>query len=188
MNYQRSYTPMRPIKSFQDLEVYQKLLAISVAVAKRISLGHSRPDRESICIDSHFPARSAFSPADAGGRGNDKLVAIVLDLPVKIATAHSLRFSDQTKAIQILEEIMLNCNVLVVYLEQYRDLENPSNVIPGTDPGSIQIDSGARAGMTIEPEFFTEQIKSILTVRGKILRLQFSWKKFSEQYKNQQNA
>ena len=37
MNYQRSYTPMRPIKSFQDLEVYQKLLAISVAVAKRIS-------------------------------------------------------------------------------------------------------------------------------------------------------
>ena len=157
---------MRPIKSFQDLEVYQKLLAISVAVAKRISLGHSRPDRESICIDSHFPARSAFSPADAGGRGNDKLVAIVLDLPVKIATAHSLRFSDQTKAIQILEEIMLICNILIVYLEQYRDLEN-------TD---------------IETEFFVEQIKSILTVRGKILRLQFSWKKFSQQYKNQQNA
>jgi len=153
MNYQRSYTPMRPIKSFQDLEVYQKLLAISVAVAKRISLGHSRPDRESICIDSHF-------------RGNDKLVAIALDLPVKIATAHSLRFSDQTKAIQILEEIMLSCNILIVYLEQYRDLEN-------TD---------------IETEFFVEQIKSILTVRGKILRLQFSWKKFSQQYKNQQNA
>ena len=29
------FTPRRPVKSFQDLEVYQKLLAASVAVAKR---------------------------------------------------------------------------------------------------------------------------------------------------------
>ena len=125
---------MRPIKSFQDLEVYQKLLAISVAIVKKIK--------------------------------SEKITAMVLDLPVKIAMAHSLRFSDQIKAIQMLEEIMLNCNVLVVYLEQYRDLENKN----------------------IEPEFFAEQTKAILTVRGKILRLQFSWKKFSQQYKNQQNA
>jgi len=148
MNYQRSYTPIRPIKSFQDLEVYQKLLAISVTLAKRLT-----------------PSVIA-SPE---GRGN--LTTLALDLPVKIAMAHSLRFSDQIKAIQMLEEIMLNCNILVVYLEQYRDLENPS-------AGSGQV----------ETEFFVEQIKSILTVRGKILRLQFSWKKFSQQYKNQQNA
>ena len=156
MNYQRSYSPIRPIKSFQDLEVYQKLLAISVAIVKRIK--------------------------------SEKVAAVALDLPVKIAIAHSLRFSDQAKAIQMLEEIMLNCNILVVYLEQYRDLENTGNVIPGTDPGSIQIDSGSGAGMTIESEFFADHIKSILTVRGKILRLQFSWKKFSQQYKNKQNA
>lgn len=143
MNYQRSYSPIRPIKSFQDLEVYQKLLAISVAVAKRIS-----------------------PPVIASPEGRGNPVILALDLPVKIAMAHSLRFSDQTKAIQMLEEIMLNCNILVVYLEQYRDLENAD----------------------IESEFFVEQIKSILTVRGKILRLQFSWKKFSEQYKNKQNA
>lgn len=134
MNYQKSYSPMWPIKSFQDLEVYQKLLAISVTIAKKMTPS-SNP------------------------------VPLALNLPIKIATAHSLRFSDQTKAIQILEEIMLDCNVLVVYLEQYRDLEN----------------SG------IEPEFFAEQIKTILTTRGKILRLQFSWKKFSEQ-KYKQNA
>ena len=143
MNYQRSYTPISPIKSFQDLEVYQKLLAISVTLAKRLT-----------------PSVIA-SPE---GRGN--LTTLALDLPVKIAMAHSLRFSDKTKAIKILEEIMLSCNILIVYLEQYRDLEN-------TD---------------IETEFFAEQTKAILTVRGKILRLQFSWKKFSQQYKNQQNA
>ena len=149
MNYQRSYTPIRPIKSFQDLEVYQKLLAISVTLAKRLT--------------------PSVIAKPLSGCGN--LTTLALDLPVKIAMAHSLRFSDQTKAIQMLEEIMLNCNILVVYLEQYRDLENPS-------AGSGQV----------ETEFFVEQIKSILTVRGKILRLQFSWKKFSQQYKNQQNA
>ena len=42
----------------------------------------------------------------------------------EIATSHSLRFSDQQKAIDILEDAMLSCNVLVVYLEQYRDIYN----------------------------------------------------------------
>ena len=134
MNYQKSYSPSRPIRSFQDLEVYQKLLAISVAIVKRVK--------------------------------SEKVTVIALDLPVKMATAHSLRFGDQTKAIQILEEIMLNCNILVVYLEQYRDIENKET----------------------EPEFFEEQIKNLLSVRTKILHLQMSWKKFSEQYKKNQNA
>lgn len=140
MNYQKSYSPMRPIKSFQDLEVYQKLLVISVAIAKHIK--------------------------------SEKATVIALDLPVKIATAHSQRFGDQTKAIQILEEIMLECNILVVYLEQYRDIENHSAGL-----GQAQI----------EPEFFEEQIKNLLSVRTKILHLQMSWKKFSEQ-KYKQNA
>ena len=139
MSYTNKYYPKRPVKSFQDLEVYQKLLAVSVAIVKRVK--------------------------------SEKITIMALDLPVRIATAHSLRFGDQTRAIEALEEVMLNCIFLVVYLEQYRDLENPST-------GSGQV----------ETEFFVEQIKSILTVRGKILRLQFSWKKFSQQYKNQQNA
>ena len=140
MNYQKSYSPGRSIRSFQDLEVYQKLLAISVAIAKRIT-----------------------SPVIASPEGRGNLVSLALDLPVKMATAHSLRFSDQAKAIQMLEEIMMECNILVVHLEQYRDLENSD----------------------VELEFFTEQIKTILTTRGKILRLQFSWKKFSQQKYNQ---
>jgi len=133
-NYQRPYYPRRPVKSFQDLEVYQKLLAVSVAIAKRIALS--------------------------------QLAAIALDLPVKIAAAHSIRFSDQLGAIAKLEEVMLDCNILIVYLEQYRDIENKD----------------------IETEFFEEQIKNILATRMKILHLQFSWKKFSEQRKKDQNV
>lgn len=123
-----NYYPQRPVKSFQDLEVYQRLLAVSVAIAKRIK--------------------------------SEKVAAMALDLPVKIATAHSLRFGDQTRAIEALEEVMLNCNILVVYLEQYRDIKNKA----------------------IEPEFFAEQIKNLLSVRMKILHLQNSWKKFAKDY------
>jgi len=128
-----NYQPKRPIKSFQDLEVYQKLLAVSVAVAKQIK--------------------------------NQKAVDLALDLPVKIATAHSLRFADCQKAIAILEEVMLGCNLVVVYLEQYRDIENKE----------------------IEAEFFEEQIKILLSTRMKVMHLQMSWKKFSKD-KNEKNV
>lgn len=133
MSYTNKYYPKRPVTSFQDLEVYQKLLAVSVAIAKRIK--------------------------------NEKITTMALDLPLKIATAHSLRFGDQTRAIEALEEVMLNCNLLVVYLEQYRDIDNPST-------GSKHV----------EPEFFEEQIKNLLTVRMRILHLQRSWQKFAKEY------
>ena len=137
MSYTNNYYPKRPVKSFQDLEVYQKLLAVSVAIAKRVT--------------------------------SEKMTAMALDLPVKVATAHSLRFGDQVRAIETLEEIMLNCNLLVVYLEQYRDIEN----LPA-----------GKAGKTIEPEFFEEQIKNLLSTRMKILHLQRSWQKFAQEYAN----
>ncbi len=120
------FTPKRPIKSFQDLEVYQKLLAVSVAVAKRVK--------------------------------NDKTIQLALDLPIKIATAHSWRFADKTKAIAILEEAMLGTNILIVYLEQYRDIENTN----------------------LEIEFFEEQIGSLLSCRWKVMHLARSWEKFSQ--------
>jgi hypothetical protein len=88
----------------------------------------------------------------------NKLHQAILSLPVLIATAHSLRFSNQEQAISKLEEAMLNCNLAVVYLEQFRDL------------GKHQI----------ETEFFEEQIKNLLSVRIKIMHLQRSWKKFFE--------
>ncbi len=139
MSYTNKYYPKRPVKSFQDLEVYQKLLAVCVAVAKRIT--SNTKDVSTLELKA-------------------KLTTMALDLPLKVAAAHSLRFGDQTRAIEALEEVMLNCNLLVVYLEQYRDIENKD----------------------IEPEFFEEQIKNLLTTRMKILHLQRSWQKFAKEY------
>lgn len=123
------YYPKRPVKSFQDLEVYQKVLALEVEITKRV-----REDQgEAI-----------------------KLLTCISELPVLIASAHSLRFGRPEKAIESLEETMLKCNLAAVYLEEYRDLENKK----------------------IETEFFEEQIKEYLRVRGKIMRLQRAWLKF----------
>lgn len=125
MTFQK-FSPRRPIKSFQDLEVYQKLLAVSVAVAKRIN--------------------------------NQKIIDVALELPVKIARAHSVRFSDKKRAIEILEDVMLGINILIVYLDQYRDIENKD----------------------IELEFFEEQINSLSVCRWKVMHLARSWEKFSQ--------
>lgn len=135
-----SYTsyPKRPIKSFQDLEVYQRLLAVSVTVAKKIPVADKIP----LTL---------------------KIRDTALDMPVLIAYAHSIRFSEAATALTILENTMYKCNLLVVYLEQYRDIYNKD----------------------IETEFFDEQIKTLLTTRSKILHLQFSWKKFMEQKKKE---
>ncbi len=139
-NYQKNcYQPRRPVKSFQDLEVYQKLLAVSVIVVKRINSSPSETARN-----------------DAIEKLAANLIDTLLALPILLASAHSIRFSDQIEAVKKLEEAMLGCNLAVVYLEQFRDL-----------------------GQTeIETAFFDEQIKTLLATRGKILHLQMSWKKF----------
>lgn len=163
MNYQKSYQknyyqPRKPVKSFQDLEVYQKAHGCGVEIFKRIS-----GDIEELDSRSRSRARRADSgsPSAASAAVNEiitKLFTIVLNLPVQLATAHSLRFSDMARAVSLLEEIMRGCNLAVVYLEQYRDICNNK----------------------IEVEFFEEQIKSYLALRGKIFRLQSSWKKFTK--------
>lgn len=134
------YYPRRPVKSFQDLEVYQKVLAIGVVTSKRLMQQMSK---------NRKPRIRALM---------EKAMDCLLSLPVLIATAHSIRFSTQDEGISKLEEAMLNCNLAVVYLEQFRDLGNSE----------------------IEAEFFEEQIKNLLTVRMKIMHLQRSWKKFME--------
>lgn len=156
----KGFYPKRPVKSFQDLEVYQKALAISVAVVKRstgdlaLSSGNrppvpkeKHPDGNSICENLSIETNRLITT---------ELTHRVLKIPLQIAQAHSWRFADQAKALATLEEAMLNSNLAVVYLEQYRDICNTG----------------------IETEFFDEQIKNLLAVRSKILYLQRSWRKF----------
>lgn len=140
--YQRRYYPKRPVKSFQDLEVYQKTLGLAVEIVKKIK-NTSVVERKKLAVEVNQEITK-------------NLIERVLVIPKLIATAHSVRFGDSERAIATLEEAMLSCNLSVVYLEKFRDLVNQK----------------------IEAEYFEEQIKEYLRVRGKIMRLQKSWIKF----------
>lgn len=145
MSYQKSYYPKRPVKSFQDLEVYQKISAVAVVVAKRLAADR-REGKE----------KKTNGLSDNVLQITRTITDDLLRLPLLIASAHSIRFGDPDASVAKLEEAMLTCNTSVVRLEQYRDLGNRA----------------------IEAEFFEEQIKTIFTVRMKIMHLSMSWKKF----------
>ena len=144
MIYQKTYYPKRPVKSFQDLEVYQRSLAVSVVIVKKIT--DSAPDGPS---NGNIVSDLKISIIR-------NLLSCALAIPMQITTAHSLRFDTQQKALDNLENAMLNCNKAVVYLEQYRDICNNG----------------------IEHSFFEEQVKNLLSIRMKTLHLSRSWKKF----------
>ena len=149
MIYHKSYYPKRPIKSFQDLEVYQKALSISAVIAKRITEDFAAVetgDQDSLISEKRQTIAS-------------RLIDRALSLSYLIAYAHSIRFTPGNEALNKLEETMLNSNLTIVSLEQYRDICNNG----------------------IETEFFEEQIKNLHFTRHKVLYLQKSWEKFMKE-------
>lgn len=94
------FTPKKAIRSFRDLEVYQKALECSVIIASDI-----------------VPRAERLSWKYA-----DKLLEIALSVPLLIAEAHSLRFADFALALGYIEKAMSSCNKTVVYLDQLKGL------------------------------------------------------------------
>lgn len=163
--------PKRPLHSFQDLEVYQKALECSVLVVKEIAASISASD-----IARAQPAKSPKGrkgtgdmPSMSGNVGSGiarellikNMLVCALAIPHQVAEAHSLRFGDHAAGIAAIERAMLNCNKMVVYLEQFRDI----------------CDTG------IPWEFFDDAIKKYVYVRRKMLRLEQAWKKFMPEFK-----
>lgn len=169
-----SYAPRRPLHSFQDLEVYQKALECSVLVAREVDafLGAahgiaSSPSKQRAPKLQSRQSRGSAIAADNIGTGTAReliiknLLVCALAIPHQVAEAHSLRFGDHAAGIVAIERAMLNCNKMVVYLEQFRDI----------------CESG------IPWEFFDDAIKKYIYVRRKMLRLEQAWKKFMPGFK-----
>lgn len=175
---QSPYYPKRPLHSFQDLEVYQKTLECSVLVAKRVDefltaadIVRAKPAKSRVPKLQHRQGTDAKRPVSVIGTGYSfiedlllkNMVPCALGIPHQVAEAHSLRFGDHLAGIAAIEKAMLNCNKMIVYLEQFRDILN----------------SG------IPWEFFDDMIKKYIYVRRKILRLEQAWKKFMPGYKTE---
>jgi hypothetical protein len=89
----------KPIRSFRDLEVYQRTCQYATEIMTKI-----------------VPLLAgADSPI------KEKLINCCLRIPESIAAAHSHRFEsgDELKS---LDEALADCNKAVVYLEQARDI------------------------------------------------------------------
>ena len=99
-NPRTRFRPRRPVRSFRDLEVYQKALEGSVVIAK-----HFLPILEKV----QYPLR-------------EEMVRTSLDIPKFLAEAHSIRFESNLQGIAILEKAMAGCNKMIVFLEQIRDI------------------------------------------------------------------
>ena len=142
--YSNNYFPKKPVKTFQDLEIYQKALEASVAVANNLMKKEKTEKDE--------------QEAEAAELIRHNMLPCALGLPHLIAEAHSYRFGAGTDCLVLLEKVMVNCNKMVVYLEQVRDI--------------------CRTGQ--EHDFFEELIKKYLYIRRKTLNLQRVWKKYIE--------
>jgi len=89
----------KPIRSFRDLEVYQRTLEYATEIMTKVV---------PLLGDGNSPVK-------------EKLIDCCLKIPEVIASAHSRRFEAKDE-LKPLDEAMEGCNRAVVYLEQARDI------------------------------------------------------------------
>ena len=149
-NYQN--LPKKPVKTFQDLDVYQQALEANVFAINTIA--------------TSFDGQSKKTKSKNESWENEvkeiktmiikTLINCACAIPHEIAEAHSFRFGVQKECLVLLEKVMLNCNKMVVYLDQARDI----------------------CATGVEVEKFEELQKKYLFIRRKVLNLQRSWQKY----------
>lgn len=140
------YTPKRKVKHFTDLDVYQKAHEASVFCGREVSGAWEKQEAEwenQIIKD---------------------LMSCALSIPRLIAESHGKRFGTSQESLDILDTVMINCNLMVVYLEQARDLLK----------------------LPIEHERWEEQTKNYFFIRQKVLNLQRVWRKYINENQQQQ--
>ncbi len=106
-----AFTPRKPVKTFRDLDIYQKTLECSVIVVKNL-----RP--KLLALKYPFV---------------EGMVDCAMNVPLSIGEAHSIRFGDFAKGLALIEKAMSGCNKMIIYLEHakgmYGDKINDAGVI-----------------------------------------------------------
>lgn len=150
------FRPKKPVRGFRDLEIYQRaqelVLLVKTKVVPLIRGNEDLPVRE--------------------------IKEAVSGIPEKIAEAHSRRFEDKKKAIELLNDAKADCNKLTVYVDQVASM-------PVIDPisaeTSVKDEDNVGSGTQ---ELCWDLIKRLGTLRMKIYNLQKAWQKFWAEDKN----
>lgn len=95
-----TFTPRKPVKTFRDLDIYQKTMECAVIVVKNI-----RPK----LVTLKYPFL-------------DGVVDCSMNVPLSIGEAHSIRFGDFAKGLALLEKAMSSCNKMIIYLEHIKGM------------------------------------------------------------------
>src|SRR3989338_3900817 len=163
----RQYNPKAAVKQFTDLEVYQKSLEGSVFAAHEV-INFLRASKAQAASARTGKGKTAAMKAVLGENKADAYADVIeesiiksmsitaLSIPHLIAESHSKRFGESTECLKILDEVMLKCNKMAVYLEQIRDI--------------------CQTG--IEANLFEEEINKYFYIRRKVLNLQRVWRKY----------
>lgn len=98
--YKKEFTPRKPVKTFRDLDIYQKTMECAVIVVKNI-----RPK----LITLKYPF-------------TEGAIDCAMNVPLSIGEAHSIRFADFAKGIGLIEKAMSGCNKMIIYLEHIKGM------------------------------------------------------------------
>lgn len=99
-NPKSRYKTKKPIRGFRDLEIYQKAQKAAVEITKTI-----RP----FLGDKSYGYEKEFCE-------------LALNIPLQIVDAHTQRFTQPEKAMETLNNVISNCNKMIVYLEQIKNI------------------------------------------------------------------
>lgn len=182
-NTKRTFTPRKPVKTFRDLDIYQKTLECAVIVMKDIvpvleSFGRPDAERPSAEIErpnADFEGKSLTSSSrglskngNAEGSSQHRhrdvkypfiegMVNCAMTVPLSISEAHSIRFGDFPLGMSLIEKAMSGCNKMIVYLEHIKGLY----------------------GDKIDGSLIDDMINRYAESRVKTFHLQLSWKKWN---------
>ncbi|MCR4281381.1 MAG: hypothetical protein NUV88_03565 [Candidatus Kaiserbacteria bacterium] len=95
-----TFTPRKPVKTFRDLDIYQKAMECAVIVVKNI-----RPKLEKL----KYPFI-------------DGITDCTMSVPLFIGEAHSIRFGNFPLGLSLIEKAMSGCNKMIIYLEHIKGM------------------------------------------------------------------
>jgi hypothetical protein len=96
----RTFVPRKPVKTFRDLDIYQKAMECAVIVVKNI-----RPK----LVTLKYPFIEGITDC-------------AMSVPLFIGEAHSIRFGNFALGLQLIEKAMSGCNKMIIYLEHSKGM------------------------------------------------------------------
>lgn len=98
--YKTNFTPRKPVKTFRDLDIYQKTMECAVIAVKNI-----RPK----LVTLKYPFIDGFTDC-------------AMSVPLFIGEAHSIRFGNFALGLSLIEKAMSGCNKMIIYLEHIKGM------------------------------------------------------------------